>query len=63
MNLRIITKNNAADSKIRSSLIIDFTANWTHEPIPIAWELNFIDLIGIDFDCVIESYVLFQNKI
>ena len=34
MNFRIITKNNAADSKIMSLLKID------HESYPIAWELN-----------------------
>ena len=39
MNLRIITKNHAADSKIGSPLKIDFRADWTQESIPIAWEL------------------------
>ena len=39
MNLRIITKNLAADSKIASALKIDFTANWTHESNPTALEL------------------------
>ena len=37
MNLRIITKNLAADSKKESSLKIDFRADWTHESIPTAW--------------------------
>ena len=39
MNLRIITKNHAGDSKIGSPLKIDFKAEWTHESMPIAWEL------------------------
>ena len=42
MNLRIITKNHAADSEIDSPLKIDFRADWTHESIPTAWELSFI---------------------
>ena len=41
MNLRIITKNHADDSKIGSLLKIDFKAEWTHESMPTAWELNF----------------------
>ena len=40
MNLRIITKNHAADSKIESPRKIDFRADWTHESIPTAWELS-----------------------
>ena len=40
MNLRIVTKNYAADSKIRSPLKIDFRADWTHESIPTAWDLD-----------------------
>ena len=40
MNLRIITKNHAADLKIGSRLKIDFRADWTHESIPTAWELS-----------------------
>ena len=39
MNLRIITKNDADDSKIGSPLKIDFKAKWTHESMPTAWEL------------------------
>ena len=39
MNLRIITKNHADDSKIGSLLKIDFKAEWTHESMPTAWEL------------------------
>ena len=39
MNLRIITKNHADDSKIGSPLKIDFKAEWTHESMPTAWEL------------------------
>ena len=46
MNLRIIRKNHAADSKIGSPLKIDFRADWTDEYIPTAWELNH-SLIGI----------------
>ena len=38
MNLWIITKNHAADSKKRN-LKIDFRADWTHEYIPTAWDL------------------------
>ena len=34
MNFRIIMKNNAADSKIRSSTKIDFRAFWTLESHP-----------------------------
>ena len=41
MNLRIITKNHAADLKIGSPLKIDFRAEWTHESMPTAWELIF----------------------
>ena len=40
MNLRIITKNNAANSKIGSPFKIDFRANWTYESNPTAWELK-----------------------
>ena len=42
MNLKIITKNHAADSKIGFPLKIDFRADWTHESIPRAWELTSI---------------------
>ena len=41
MNLRIITKNHADDSKIGSPLKIDFKAEWTHESMPTAWVLIF----------------------
>ena len=41
MNLRIITKNLAADSKIGSPFKIDFKAEWTHESMPTAWVLRF----------------------
>ena len=40
MNLRIITKNHADDSKIGSSLKIDYKAEWTHESMPTASELK-----------------------
>ena len=43
MNLRIITKNQAVDSKVGSLLKIDFGAEWTHESIPTAWDLNGLD--------------------
>ena len=46
MNLRIITKNHADDSKIGSLLKIDFKAEWTHESMPTAWELNFSTSFG-----------------
>ena len=46
MNFRIIMKNHAADSKIGFPLQIDFRADWTHESIPIAWELR---LFGINY--------------
>ena len=36
MNLRIKTKNHAADSKIGSLLKIDCGADWTHESNPTA---------------------------
>ena len=42
MNLRVITKNHAADSKIGFPLKIDFRADWTHESNPTAWELKKI---------------------
>ena len=41
MNLRIITKNHAANSKKGSPLKINFRAAWTHESIPTAWELKW----------------------
>ena len=40
MNLRIVTKNNVADSKIGSPVKLDFRADWTHKSIPTAWELK-----------------------
>ena len=40
MNFRMITKNHAADSKIRSPEKIDFRADGTHESHPTAWELR-----------------------
>ena len=39
MNFRIITKNYATDSKIRSTQKIGFRADGTHESHPTAWEL------------------------
>ena len=42
MNLRIITKNHADDSKIGFPLKIDFKAEWTHESMPTAWEISII---------------------
>ena len=40
MNLRIIMKNHAADSKIGSPHKIDFRADETLESNPTAWELS-----------------------
>ena len=40
MNLRIMTKNHVADSKIGSPLKIDFRADLTHKSIPTALKLN-----------------------
>ena len=40
MNLRMMTKNLAADPKIGSPLEIYFRSDWTHESNPTAWELN-----------------------
>ena len=51
MNLRIMTKNHAADSKMGSTLKIDFRADWTDECIPTAWELKFklnSQVVGMD---------------
>ena len=47
MNLRIITKNHADDSKIGSSRKIDFKAEWTHESMPTAWVLFLIFEISL----------------
>ena len=47
MNLSIITKNNAANSKIGFSLKIDFRADWTHEFIPTAWELSKLIFVRV----------------
>ena len=41
MNFRTITKNHAADSKIRSPRKIDFRAEGTHESHPTTWELKY----------------------
>ena len=41
MNLRIRTESHAVDSKIGSSLKIDFKTDWTNESNPTAWELIF----------------------
>ena len=54
MNFRIITKNHAADSKIRSAQKIDFRADGTHESNSTAWELKiaFFNEVEINFsDC------------
>ena len=40
MNLRINTKNHAADLKIGSPLNFDFSADLTHESDPSVWELK-----------------------
>ena len=41
MNLRLITKNHAANSEIGSPHKIDFRADETHESHPKACELSF----------------------
>ena len=43
MNFRIITKNHGTDSKIGSTLKIDFRAVGTHESHPTAWELSLLE--------------------
>ena len=40
INLRILTKNHASDSKIRFPQKIDFRADGTHESHPTACELK-----------------------
>ena len=45
MNFRIITKNHAADSKIRSPKKMDFRADEIHESHPTAWELKLFSII------------------
>ena len=47
INLRIITKNHAADSKKRSPHEIDFKAVGTNESYPTAWELILFVVIVI----------------
>ena len=49
MNLRIIRKNHAADSKIEFPLKIDFRADGTHESHPTAWELKFFSRLATDY--------------
>ena len=44
MNFRIITKNHAADSEIRSPQKIDFRDDGTHKSHPTAWELPYEDI-------------------
>ena len=41
MNLRIIAKNLAHDSKIGPPIKIDFRADWTNESNPTAWALKY----------------------
>ena len=57
MNLSIITKNHAADSKIGFSLKIDFRADWTHESIPTAWELKFTN-----YNCSVAKRVRYNQS-
>ena len=45
INLRIITKNHAADSKEGSLFKNDFSADWAYEFIPTAWELKMKKMI------------------
>ena len=53
MNLRIITKNHADDSKIGSLLKIDFKAEWTHESMPTAWELEILESLRVERSSII----------
>ena len=48
MNLGVITKNRAADSKLGSPLKIDFRADGTHKSHPTAWELPYEDIEKIN---------------
>ena len=57
MNLRIITKNHAEDSKIGPTLKIDFRAEWTHESMPTAWELIYNFSFEFDTNCEIDAGV------
>ena len=64
MNLRIITKNHADDSKKGSPLKIDFKAEWTHESMPTAWVLiKKIFLAGLIFYFLVLGKLLFRRKI
>ena len=58
MNLRIITKNHEALSKIGFSLKIDFRADWTHESHPTAWEL-----ITNDNESIWSMYIDIRNSV
>ena len=44
MNLRIIRKNHADDSKIRNLEKIDFRADGTHVSHPTAWDLKGVTI-------------------
>ena len=62
MNLRIITKNHADDSKIGSPLKIDFKAEWTHESMPTAWELiNYFVLLCQEMSGGEHAYLIEEN--
>ena len=52
MDLRTITKNYAADSKIGSLRKNDFRAVLTHESNSTAWELKYINIR------IIRTYIL-----
>ena len=55
LNLRIITKKHAADSKIGSPLSTDFRADGTHESHPTAWELITRDSVKSYFIRFLQS--------
>ena len=69
MNLKIITKNLAADSNIDSPRKIDFRANWTHESNPTAWELILtlllfleeIEILSLIVESLKESWFEFRG--
>ena len=45
INLRLVTKNHTADSKIGSPLKIDFRADWTPDSLGVKYILRLMDVI------------------
>ena len=45
INLRLVTKNHTADSKIGSPLKIDFRADWTTDSQGVKYILRLMDVI------------------